>query len=152
MLSEPTNTSWVPVMPVAPAVLPRFDTPADIAPAPRFGAEMVMVPDAPFSDWLNVMLFPPANTNLTWPPDAMPVVPLVLPTFDMPMLCDSTVWLNALIVTVPDAPFRLCESVTLLPPARTQRTWAPEATPVVPDVLPTLLMPIDCDSADWAGT
>ena len=32
-----------PVIPVAPAVLPRLEAPALIAPAPRFGAEMVIV-------------------------------------------------------------------------------------------------------------
>ena len=43
MLFEPTSTSCVPVIPVAPAVFPRLEAPALIAPAPRLGAEMVSV-------------------------------------------------------------------------------------------------------------
>jgi hypothetical protein len=70
-------------------------------PVCAFGALIVRVPEAPFSDCDSVMLFPPANKNLTWPPDAIPVVPDVFPRFDMPRLCDSTDWVNAEIVTVP---------------------------------------------------
>ena len=77
----PTSTNLVPVIPVDPAVFPPVDTPTDMAPAPRFGAEMVTVPPEALVLWLRVMLFPPANTNLV---PVMPVSPEVFPTLDIP--------------------------------------------------------------------
>ena len=58
---------------------------------------------------------------------------------------------GAEIVRVPDAPFRDCDKVMLLPPANSIRTCAPEAIPVVPDVFPRFDMPIDWLSADWVN-
>src|SRR5262245_54692106 len=117
-----------------------------------FGREMVIVPLAPLSDWLRVMLLPPANRNRTCAPEAMPVVPLVFPRFDIPIDCDSADWDAALIVMVPEAPLSDWERVTLFPPARRNRTCAPDAIPVVPEVLPMLLMPMIWVSAVCAAT
>jgi hypothetical protein len=77
----PTNTNWVPVIPVDPAVFPKFDTPADIAPAPRFGAEIVIVIDPAFVLPDRVMLFPPAKLRR---PVTYPVSPDVFPPVDIP--------------------------------------------------------------------
>ena len=109
-------------------------------PVCAFGPEIVRVPDAPFSDWLSVMLFPPANKNLTWPPEAIPVVPDVLPMLLIPMLWDSTVWVGAEIVTVPARGVRgLAQSDVI---AASQHQPEP-VIPVSPDVLPMFDMPAE---------
>src|SRR4029077_19444936 len=106
-------------------------------------AEIVIVPDAPFSDWLRVTLFPPANTIRTCAPDATPVVPDVLPMLDIPIDWLSADWEAAEMVMVPLAPFKDCERVTLFPPASRNLICAPEAMPVVPLVLPMFDIPND---------
>ena len=68
----PTKTSRVPVMPVAPAVFPRLLAPPLNAPAPRFGALMMIVFELPD----RVMLFPPLRKNFV--PWRLLVVPAVL--------------------------------------------------------------------------
>jgi hypothetical protein len=78
---EPTRTIWVPVIPVDPAVFPPVETPTDIAPAPRFGAEIVIVMLPAFVDPDNVMLLPPAKTSC---PVTVPEWFDVLPPVDTP--------------------------------------------------------------------
>lgn len=99
-MSAPTNTSLVPVIPVDPAVLPPVDTPTDMAPAPRFGAEMVTVPPEALVLWLRVMLFPPARTSLV---PVMPVSPEVFPTLESP--AEKEGW--PISDSVADAPLTL---------------------------------------------
>src|SRR6188472_2301691 len=85
-----------------PVVLPTAYIPSDwLVCATVLTPEIVIVPEAPFRLWLRVMLLPPASTKRSWPPEAMPVVPLVFPTFDMPNDCDSTVWVGAEIRSEP---------------------------------------------------
>jgi hypothetical protein len=55
----------------------------------------------------------------------------------------------ALMVMVPDAPFSDCDKVTLLPPANTNCTPVPVATPDVPTVLPRFDAPIVCVPSGW---
>src|SRR4029079_1806893 len=118
-------------MPVVPEVFTTLLIPIDCDSTDWVMPLIVIVCDTPLLDPDRVTPLPPARIKR---PPTVAVSPAVFPMFDRPAENCVPVWLNARIVTVPEAPFRLCERVMLLPPASRNLTWPPDAIPVVPDV------------------
>ena len=148
--------TWAPdATPEVPEVFPRFDMPcvwlsADCAAV--FGPDRVIVADAPFTDWLAVMLLPAAMNRAIADPDAMPVVPDVLPRFEMPALWLPPPPAAPKIVTVALAPLEDWLSVMLLDPTSCKRIAVPVTRPVDPPVLPWEEMPTLWVPATAPGT
>ncbi len=102
--------------PLVPAVLPRFEIPK--VSAEGFAAEIVTVAEEPLIDCDSVTLFPPARRNCAFEPLMVPVVPDVLPRFEIPkVLVPAAPPAPAEMVTVAEPADVDCESVMLLPPA-----------------------------------
>ena len=103
--------------PVVPVVFPRLLIPMVLNPAsPVAAAEIVIVAELLMMLWESVMLLPPAKRTCIDGPLTTPVVPEVLPMFDIPAVAPPAAAPE--IVTVAELLMILCDKVMLFPPAK----------------------------------